>query len=267
VNLTSTAGSVTLGTLAASGNLAVNSAGGTITQSAGASLNVGGTSTLQASAAGMPADITLTNAANTFAQAVSASGAAISLTDAGPLTLGRVAASGNLTLASTGALDLGTSTVGGNLTANSGNGSVTQSGPLAVTGTTGIVAGTGVIKLNDPGNALNGKLTTTGSDVSVVGQQAEATANASETIVSQLASSMLASASATQPGEMSQQSPSFNGLTNASSAASAADDSSSPTVFSDGTGVQVTRIGVNGPALSVFHGGVHLPENAMSFDE
>ena len=99
-------------------------------------------------------NIDLSNAANTLAQAVSASGASISIADSGPLTLGTVAASGNLTLASTGALDLGTSTVGGNLTANSGNGNVTQSGALAVNGTTGITAGTGNIDLGNAANAL-----------------------------------------------------------------------------------------------------------------
>jgi hypothetical protein len=160
-------------------------------------------------------------------------------------------------------------TVGGNLTANSGNGSVTQAGPLAVRGTTGIVAGKGNIKLNDPGNTFDGKLTTSGSDVSVVGQQTEPTTGASvATAVSQLASSMLASAIETQPGAMSQQSSSFNEVPNAGSAASAANQSSSPMASSDGTLVDVTfNIGANGPALRVVNGGVRLPENMMSFNE
>jgi hypothetical protein len=165
VNLTSAAGSVALGTLAASGNLAVTAAGGAITQSVDALLAVGGATTLQASNAGVPADISLTNAANTFAAPVSASGAAIGLTDSGPLTLGTVAASGNLTLASTGALDLGTATVGGDLAANSGNGNVTQDGPLAVTGTTGIVAGTGNIALGNAANTFAAPVSASGAAI------------------------------------------------------------------------------------------------------
>jgi hypothetical protein len=258
VNLSSAAGSVTLGTLAASGNLAVNSAGGAITQSEGASLNVGGTSMLQASAAGVPADIRLTNAANTFTRAVSASGAAISLADTGALTLGTVGASGDLTLASTGALDLGTSTVGGNLAANSGNGSVTQAGPLAVNGTTQILAGTGNISLENPSNALNGTVTTKGGSVAITGGQSETTSNPLLTnVVSQLESSILVSGAGTQRG----------GIPSVGLDAFAVNDSSSATASGDGTLVKVTRIGANGPALSVFNGGVHLPDNTMTFNE
>ena len=107
----------------------------------------------------------MANAGNTLAQKVSASGAQIGLTDAGPLTLGTVDASGNLTLASTGTLDLGTSTVGGNLAANSGNGNVMQAGPLSVTGTTGIVAGTGNIQLANTGNKLAQAVSATGAQI------------------------------------------------------------------------------------------------------
>jgi len=232
VNLASPTGSVTLGTLAASGNLAITAGGGAIMQSAGASLAVGGTTTLQASDAGVPADIRLTNASNTLAQAVSASGAAIALTDAGPLTLGLVGTTGNLTLASSGALDLGTSTVGGDLTANSGNGNVSQVGSLSVTGVADIYAGTGSIQLNNPGNAFSGKLTTTGSAVSIDGKQTELTSSESGTAaVSQLESSMLASAI-------------------------------------DGALVNDTlTVGVSGPTLKIVDGGVRLPNYAVSVNE
>jgi len=355
VNLASASGSVTLGTLAATGNLAVTASGGAIMQAAGAALAVSGTTTLQASAAGVPASIILTNASNTFAQAVSASGAAISLTDAGPLTLGKVDATGNLILASAGALDLGTSTVGGNVAVNSGNGNVTQHGPLAVTGTTAIVAGTGsidlgnagntlaqavsasgseisltdagpltlgtigatgnltlastgalnlgastvggnlaitsgngnvsqvralrvsgtthidagtgTIQLNDSGNALNGKLTATGSDVSVAGQNTTPAANGAPeasalvaTNVSQLETSILASAIGTQPGELSRLSWYSYEAPYSGSAA--------PTYSADGSAVNVTMtVGVNGPALRIVNGGVRLPSDAVRDNE
>ena len=237
VNLTSTAGAVTLGTLAATANLAVTALGGAITQSAGASLAVGGTTALLASDAGVPADIGLTNANNTFGSAVSASGAQVNLSDAGPLTLGTVIASGNLTLASNGALNLGSSTVSGNLSTTSGNGDVIQNGPLHIGGTTNIVAGTGSIRLNNPLNVLKGKVTTAGGSVAVAGDQIVVTANPLvANVVSQLESSTLMSGAAM--------------------------------ASSDGTLVNVTlNIGANGPALKVVSGGVHLPNNAMSFNE
>jgi hypothetical protein len=260
VNLTSTAGNVTLGTLAATANLAVTALGGTVTQSAGATLAVGGTTALQASNAGVPANIDLTNASNTFGLAVSASGAQISLTDAGPLTLDTVNATGNLRLASNGALSLGSSTVGGNLSTNSGNGDVLQSGPLHIDGTTDIVAGTGSIQLNNPSNVLKGKVTTLGGNVAVAGDQTESTANSLvANVVSQLESSTFMSSGGAQPGGITS-TPSLD--------ASAATDSSSPMASSDGSLVNVAlNIGANGPALRVVNGGVHLPNNAMSFNE
>ena len=201
-------------------------------------------------------NIDLSNAANLLAQAVSASGASISLADAGPLTLGTVAASGNLNLASVGALDLGTTTVSGNLTANSGNGSVTQSGPLMVAGTTGIVAGTGTIHLSDPGNTLIGKVTTVGSEVNVVVQPNELTASAAvSTAVAQLEGSMLGS------GFDRLQFAKFN-------ESSALIDTSSPTTSdADALGYVTSRISVNGPVLKILHGGVRLPNNAVSADD
>jgi filamentous hemagglutinin family protein len=269
INLTSTVGNVTLGTLGATSNLAVTALGGAITQSAGATLAVGGTTALQASDAGVPANIDLTNASNTFGSAVSATGAQISLTDAGPLTLGTVNATGNLTLASNGALNLGSSTVGGNLSTTSGNGDVIQNGPLHIGGTTHIMAGTGSIQLNNPLNVLKGNVTTVGGSVAVAGDQIGVTANPLEAnVVSQLESSTLMSGAATQPGGMRLPSQTFNEIPTTGFDAPAANDSSSPMASSDGTLVNVTlNIGANGPALRVVNGGVHLPNNAMSFDE
>jgi fibronectin-binding autotransporter adhesin len=165
VALNSTTGGVTLGQLTTTGDLAVTALGGTITQSVGSSLAVAGTTALDASDGGAPANITVANVGNSLVRAVNASGAQIGLTDTVPLTLGLVDAGGNLTLASTGALDLGTSTVGGNLLANSGNGNITQDGPLAVTGTTGIVAGTGDIQLSNAGNTLAQAVSASGAQI------------------------------------------------------------------------------------------------------
>jgi hypothetical protein len=130
-------------------------------------LAVGGTTGLAASNAGIPADISLTNAGNVLVAAVSASGAQISITDAVPLNLGVVNASGDLLVNSTGGLDLGNSSIGGNLVANSGNGNVTQEGALSVAGTTNIVAGSGNVHLNNPANILTRTVTTSGQLVSL----------------------------------------------------------------------------------------------------
>jgi filamentous hemagglutinin family protein len=165
--LNSALGAVMLGNLATSGNLIVAAEGGAISQSPGATLAVGGTTGLAASNAGIPADISLTNAGNVLVAAVSATGAQVSITDAVPLTLGVVDASGNLLVNSTGGLDLGTSTVGGMLVANSGNGNVTQGGPLSVAGTTNIVAGSGNVHLTNSANILAETVTTSGQQVSL----------------------------------------------------------------------------------------------------
>jgi hypothetical protein len=263
-NLTlASTGALDLGISTVGGNLAAASGNGNVTQDG--PLAVTGTTSIAAGTG----NIDLSNAANTFAQAVSASGAVISLTDTGPLTLGIVGASGNLTLASIGALDLGISTVGGNLAAASGNGNVTQDGPLAVTGTTSIAAGTGIIQMNNPGNTFGGKVSTTGSEVSIVGQQTGLTGSASAaSVVAQLESSMLASDIATQPGAMSQQSPIFNEVPSTGSAASGTTNTSSSTASSDAALVNVTlTVGVNGPALKIVNGGVRLPDELRGVRE
>jgi hypothetical protein len=96
---------------------------------------------------------------------VSATGAAVQLTDANALTLGTVATTGNLTVNSTGALDLGTTSVGGNLAANSHNGAITQAGALSVAGTSSLDAGTGDVTLANVGNDFTGAVSATGAAV------------------------------------------------------------------------------------------------------
>jgi len=256
-------GALDLGTSTVGGNLAANSGNGSVTQDG--PLAVGGTTGIVAGTG----NITLANARNTLAQAVSASGAVISLADAGPLTLGTIDATANFTLVSNGALDLGTSTVGGNLAANSNNGDVTQGGPLVVAGTTGIVAGTGTIQLNNPGNTFDGTLTTTGAGVSIVDQQTELSASQSlATAVAQLESAIFESAMATQPGQMNPESPSFNAVPVTGSTASAtADTLSPPDSGDDGLATVTLTIGVNGPGLKIVHGGVRLPNDTLSVSE
>jgi hypothetical protein len=102
--------------------------------------------------------------------------------------------------------------------------------------------------LNNPGDAFNGKLTTTGSEVSVLGetttQPASASAALADAAVSQLESSMLANAIATQPGAMSPTAPGDGALLN----------------------VRLT-VGANGPTLDIVDGGVRLPDYTVSADE
>jgi hypothetical protein len=139
----------------------VSSANGNISQTG--ALSVSGTTHIMAGSG----NIVLANAGNTLVAAVGATGGQISLTDAVPLILGTVDASGNLVLNSTGGLDLGDSSIGGNLSANSGNGNVTQEGALSVAGTTDIVAGSGNVQLNNPANILAKTVTTSGQQVSL----------------------------------------------------------------------------------------------------
>jgi filamentous hemagglutinin family protein len=256
-------GALDLGISTVGGNLAAASGNGNVTQDG--PLAVTGTTSI-AAGTGI---IQMNNPGNTFGGKVTTSGAQTGLADAGPLALGTIAASGDLNLVSSGALDLGTSTVGGNLAANSGNGNVTQDGPLAVIGTTSIIAGTGIIQVNNPGNAFGGKVSTTGSEVSIVGQQTGLTGSASAaSVVAQLESSMLASDIATQPGAMSQQSPIFNEVPSTGSAASGTTNTSSSTASSDAALVNVTlTVGVNGPALKIVNGGVRLPDELRGVRE
>ena len=163
VSLSSTTGSVALGTLNTLGDLTVTAQGGAITQAGGATLTVDGTTTLAASSHGVPANISVTNVGNRLLHAVNAAGAQVSLNDSSPMTLGTVNASGDLTADSNGALNLGPTTVGGSLAVSSDNGNVTQSGPLRVQGSATILAGTGSIELNNAANVFMVAATASGS--------------------------------------------------------------------------------------------------------
>ncbi|PUE58272.1 hypothetical protein B9Z44_00820 [Limnohabitans curvus] len=163
LTLTTQGGAIDVGTSTVGGNLVVNSHNGAITQ-AGA-LTVTGTSSLDAGTG----DVTLANVGNDFTGAVSATGAAVQLTDANALTLGTVATTGDFLVASNGALDLGLLTVGGALSANSTNGDITQTGVLTVTGTSTLGAGTGRVTLTNAANQFGGAVTTTASSVDVQG--------------------------------------------------------------------------------------------------
>src|SRR6201999_2248406 len=114
---------------------------------------VGGASTL---AAGTNA-ITLTNAANDFAGAVTTSGGAVALADANALAV-HLGNAGSETLAARGVLTVdgntsgtvsangngvvfGATAVGGDLAVASGTGTITQTGALSVGGATALAAG------------------------------------------------------------------------------------------------------------------------------
>jgi len=209
------------GASSVAGNLTVDS-NGNVTQAAGATLTVGGTTTINTRGANR--DITLTQA-NDFAGAVSVVPAAnntrnVSLRDANAITLGTITATGNLAVQASGAItDTGTLAVGGtttltagatnditldgannfggqvrivsgrNVTLNdvnalafgaggnstvSGNlsvtaaGAVTQARGLVVTGTTTIDAGAGNnITLTNTANNFVGAVSATGNNVSL----------------------------------------------------------------------------------------------------
>ena len=117
ITLTDHAGGLTLGTINASGDFNATSTGGPIGQSGGGIVTVGGTTSLDASSAGQPADITLANGGNTFNGPFNATGANILLNAAGGLTFGTVFSQGNVQVAALG--DIG-QTIGGSFTVSGG---------------------------------------------------------------------------------------------------------------------------------------------------
>ncbi|HLA35867.1 MAG TPA: hypothetical protein VJ001_13475, partial [Rhodocyclaceae bacterium] len=93
-------------------------------------------------------DIVLGNAGNDLGGLVDLGGNNIVLKDdVDGLTLGTIAAAGNLSITSAGALNLGTGTVGGKLVALANNREITASGALTVAGASTVNAGTGAIQL------------------------------------------------------------------------------------------------------------------------
>ncbi|HEY8879786.1 MAG TPA: autotransporter-associated beta strand repeat-containing protein [Roseateles sp.] len=158
-------------TLNASGTLDLGSGsigGALIATSSGAltqagALAVGGTSTLDAGTA----PITLTQAGNAFAGAVSLRGGSTQLSNGGALSLSHLDV-GDLTVSSTGALQLGTGVVGGALNANSHGGAMVQAaGGLSVSGASTLDAGAGAITLADAANAFTGLVHLQGGDASL----------------------------------------------------------------------------------------------------
>jgi hypothetical protein len=266
VNLSSTTGSVTLGTLTTVGDLTVTAQGGGIAQAGGATLTVDGTTTLAASTHGVPANISVTNVGNRLVQAVNAAGAQVSLNDSSPMTLGTVNAAGDLTADSNGALNLGTSTVGGRLAVSSGNGNVTQSGPLRVQGSATILAGTGSIELNNAANVFMVAATASGSSVVLGGEGAGLPQYvlAGEAIT-QLESSALSSNSGAQAAALNLSSTiTVKRYPNPDDAAKDDSPLSAPASSNGGVANVAMNIGALGPSLRIVNGGVRLPDNRIN---
>jgi filamentous hemagglutinin family protein len=145
------------------GNLVLNSTGA-VTQDAPSTITAHGTSTLTA---GTSSAIALTDASNDFIGAVTASGGAVSLTDAGALTVDGTTTAGALTVTGAGVtFGAGTTTVNGALGVTS-TGAITQSGKLIVTGGSTLDAGANAITLADGTNHFGDTVSATGGAVSL----------------------------------------------------------------------------------------------------
>ena len=165
---------IVLGNLDGTGAVTVTGAAGAISQSAGSALTIHDSSIFSASALGHPAAVKLTGSGNDFSGTVSANGSEVTLVDRNALTLGRVDATGTLTLTSNGALDLGRATTGVNLFAMSGNGSITQTGALSVSGQTTFNSGSGSVVLANPQNAFGSVVIASGAGVAIRNPLADA---------------------------------------------------------------------------------------------
>ena len=115
--------------------------------------------------------ITLNQANNDFAGAVSLTGTATQITDKNALTLGTLNTA-NLQADSNGALNLGQGLITGTLNAASNNNPITQTGALIVTGAATVSAGTSTISLPNTGNDFQGVTTFTGSNVQLTDSSA-----------------------------------------------------------------------------------------------
>jgi filamentous hemagglutinin family protein len=266
VNLSSTTGSVTLGTLTTVGDLTVTAQGGGIAQAGGATLTVDGTTTLAASTHGVPANISVTNVGNRLVHAVNAAGAQVSLNDSSPMTLGTVNAGGDLTADSNGALNLGTSTVGGRLAVSSGNVNVTQSGPLRVQGSAKILAGTGSIELNNAANVFMVAATASGSSVGLGGEGAGLPQYVlAGEVITQLESSAVSSDSGAQAAALNLSSTiTVKRYPNPDDAAKDDSPLSAPASTNGGVANVAMNIGALGPSLKIVNGGVRLPDNRIN---
>ena len=149
-----------LGTGTVTGNLVANSGGGAITQSG--ALSIGGSSAISAGAG----DITLDDGGNDFVGAVSLTGGAVEIADAGALRLAALDVA-SLDASSRGLLELGAGSIAGDLVADSDGGPIGQSGPLAVGGSSTLDAGAADISLLDMNNDFVGAVSLTGGSVVV----------------------------------------------------------------------------------------------------
>ena len=148
------ANAIELADIDATGNLAVTAAGaiddgpetGTTTD-----VDVAGTSTLLSTTVG---NITLDDASNEFAGAVSADGLNVTLSDASAIELGNIDAAGNLSVTAVGAIDDGAQT--------------TLGGDVDVTGASTLVSSSGAnVTVDDNTNEFDGAVTASGSDVAL----------------------------------------------------------------------------------------------------
>ncbi len=180
-DLTANGSSVVIGATAIPGTLSVTTTGGAITQTG--ALTVDGATVLNANGG----NIALTTATNDFAGEVTASGAAIGLTDKNALVV-HGTATGDANYLATGALAVDGSTAGtltvhgagvafGSTAANTttattlvanSTGGITQLGQLVVSGTTALTAApTGAITLDFASNDFGGAATASGGAVSL----------------------------------------------------------------------------------------------------
>jgi outer membrane autotransporter protein/filamentous hemagglutinin family protein len=127
-----------------------------------AALSVGGKSNF--SMAGHA--LALTNAANTFGDAVTVNAANVALTSGTALTLGAVSTN-DLAVTGNGAMNLGSGVVNGTLVAASNGGGFSQAGALTVVGTASINAGPGAITLANAGNDFQGAVSLAGATARV----------------------------------------------------------------------------------------------------
>ncbi|NTW52780.1 MAG: filamentous hemagglutinin N-terminal domain-containing protein, partial [Chlorobiaceae bacterium] len=173
-NLTfsNTGGGVTLAGATYVGNaLNVYAYGGSISQSPGASVIVGGPTTLYARSGGSPSDINLFSPSNNFQGAVYSDGANVTLVDGvGGLILGTTIAAGDLVATSTG----GALTTSGNISTTGGGSiflSTTGAGNGITLSNTVTANGAGNVTLNaDAGTvAINAGVSSTSGDIVVTG--------------------------------------------------------------------------------------------------
>jgi hypothetical protein len=148
-----TSNPLALGTSVVLGNLNLNVAQGDLTQVG--PIKIGGVTTLLT----QKGNVTLTNADNLFDGVVDINtSGTLSLSTAGPLTLGKVTTVGDTVLIAKGKVDLGTSTFGAKINVNSGGFEIMQSGPIKFGGNSNFDAGSAKIDLFNPKNQWSGSI-------------------------------------------------------------------------------------------------------------